>query len=83
MHSYLQGDCALPNPYPEENPHLVRLPAIMCMSVADDESGMCKIVREVYGYLLETSCDPDILADIDSICPLNTQVDRVNTYCFE
>jgi hypothetical protein len=57
------GDGALPNPYPEENPHLVRLPASMCMSVTEDESGMSKIVREVYGYLPDTNDDNDFLAD--------------------
>jgi hypothetical protein len=39
------GDRALPNSYPDENPHLVRLPAIMCMFVTDDEAGMSKTVR--------------------------------------
>jgi hypothetical protein len=29
------GDGALPSPYPEENPDLVRLPTIMCVSVTD------------------------------------------------
>jgi hypothetical protein len=57
------GDGALPNPYTEENQHLVRLPASMCMSVTDDEAGMSKIVREVYGYLPDTNDDPDFLAD--------------------
>jgi hypothetical protein len=37
------GDCALPNPYTEENPHVVRLPVSMCMSVTEDEAGMSKI----------------------------------------
>jgi ATP-dependent DNA helicase PIF1 len=77
------GDGALPNPYYEENPHLVRLPSIMCMSVTDDEAGMSKIVREVYVYLLEPNDDPDFLADRAILCPLNTQVDRVKKYCLE
>jgi hypothetical protein len=42
------GDGALPNPYPEENSHLLRLPAIMCMSVTDNEDGIYKIAREVF-----------------------------------
>jgi hypothetical protein len=52
------GDGALPNPYPEENPHLVRLPASMSRSVTDDEAGMSKVVREVYGDLPKTNEDP-------------------------
>jgi ATP-dependent DNA helicase PIF1 len=63
------GDGALPNPYPEENPHLVRLPASMCMSVTDDEAGMSKIVRDVYTYLPETNDDPDLLAERSILCP--------------
>jgi hypothetical protein len=52
------GYGALTNPYPEENPHLARLPAIMCMSVTDNEAGMPQIMREIYGNLLETNGDP-------------------------
>jgi hypothetical protein len=52
------GDGALTNPYPEENPQLVRLPAIMCMSITDDQAGMSKNMREVYGDLPETNEGP-------------------------
>jgi hypothetical protein len=52
------GDGALPNPYPEKNPHLARLPDRRCMSVTGDEAGKSTIVREVYGDLPETSDDP-------------------------
>jgi hypothetical protein len=56
----------------------------MCMYVTDDEAGMSKIVREVYGDLPETNYDPEFLADRAIICPpLKTQVDRVNKYCME
>jgi hypothetical protein len=68
------GDGAIQNPYPEDNHHLVRLPASMCMSVIDYEAGMSKIVREVYGYLPENNDFPDFLADRSILCPLNTQV---------
>jgi hypothetical protein len=44
---------------------------------------LSKIVREVYGYLPDTNDDPDLLADRAILCPLNTQVDRVNTFCLE
>jgi ATP-dependent DNA helicase PIF1 len=37
------GDGALPNPYPEENPYLGRLPASICMSVTDDAAGIPKL----------------------------------------
>jgi hypothetical protein len=70
------GDGALPNPYPEENPHLVRLPASMCTSVTDDEAGMSDIVREVYGGLPKTNDDPEFLVDRAIICPLNTFLRR-------
>jgi hypothetical protein len=73
------GDGALPNPYPEENPYLVRLPASMCTSVTDDEAGMSDIVREVYGGLPTTNDDTEFLVDRTIICPLNTQVDRVTS----
>jgi hypothetical protein len=65
----LMGDVVVPNPYPEETPPLVRLPAIMCMSVTDDEAGMYQIVREVYIDLPETNEDPEFLADTSIICP--------------
>jgi hypothetical protein len=51
------GDIALTNTYPEENPYLVRLPASMCMSITDDEAGMSKIAREMYGDPPETNED--------------------------
>jgi hypothetical protein len=63
------GDGALTNPYPDKNPHLVRLPASKCMSVTDDEAGMSKIVREVYIYLPDTNDDPDFLAYRAFLCP--------------
>jgi hypothetical protein len=53
------------------------------MSVSDDEAGIYQFVREVYGGLPETNKDPELLADRSIICPLNTQVDRVNTYCMK
>jgi hypothetical protein len=77
------GDGALPNPYPKENPHLVRLPASMCMSITDNEAEMSKIAREVYGYFPDTNDDPEFLEDRAILCPLNTQVDRVNKYFSE
>jgi hypothetical protein len=77
------GDGALTNTYPEENPHLVRLSASMCMSVTDDEAGMSKIAREFYGDLTENNTDPEFLPDRAIICPLNTQVDIVNKYCMD
>jgi hypothetical protein len=63
------GDGALENPYPEENPHLVRLPASMCISVTDDEAGISKLVRDVCGGLPETNEDQDFLADRAILCP--------------
>jgi hypothetical protein len=63
------GDGALPNPYPDENPYLARLPASMSMSVTDDEAGMSKIVREAYGYLPDINDDTDLLAYRAIICP--------------
>jgi hypothetical protein len=55
----------------------------MCMSVTDDEAGMSNIVRDVYGYLPETNDDPDFFAYRAIVCPMNTQVDRVNKYCMK
>jgi hypothetical protein len=72
------GDGALPNPYPEENPHFVRIPLSMFMSVTGDEAGMSQIVREVCGDQPETNADPELLVDISIICPLNIQGDKVN-----
>jgi hypothetical protein len=63
------GYVAPQNPYPEENPHLVRLPSSMHMSITDSEAGMSQIVIEVYGYLPYTSDDPEFLADRAIICP--------------
>jgi hypothetical protein len=77
------GDGAFPNPYPKENPHLVKLPAIMYMSVIDDEAGMFKIAREVCWDLPETNWDPDLLTDRAIICPMGKQVDKLNKYCME
>jgi hypothetical protein len=63
------GDGAHPNPYPDENPHLLWLPDSICMYVTDNEAGISKIVREVYGNLPEINEDPDFLADISIIPP--------------
>jgi hypothetical protein len=63
------GHGALPNKYPEENPHLVRLSASVCMSATDDEAGMSQIVREVYGDLPETNGDPEFFPDRAMMCP--------------
>jgi hypothetical protein len=53
------GDVALLDPYPEEKPHLVRLPSSICMSVTGDEARMSKVVREVYGEIPETNENPE------------------------
>jgi hypothetical protein len=54
---------ALPSPYPEENPHSVRIPTSMCMSVTGNEAGMSKTVIEFYGNLPQTYGDTEFLAD--------------------
>jgi hypothetical protein len=53
------------------------------MSVTDDEAVVSKIVREINGDLPETHVDPVFLVDRVIICPLNTQVDRINKYFME
>jgi hypothetical protein len=53
------------------------------MSVSDDEAGISQFAREVYVGLPETNEYPELLAERSIICPLSTQVDRVNTYCMK
>jgi hypothetical protein len=53
------------------------------MSVTDDESGMSKMAREVYGDLPDTYDDPELLTDRATLYPLNKQVDIVIMYCMD
>jgi hypothetical protein len=55
----------------------------MCRFIPEDEAGMSKILRELYGDLPDTNEDPEFLADRAIIWPLNAQVDRVVNYCME